>query len=499
MKTVFVAVNSSYVHTNPAVRSLAAAAEGRAAFLEYNINQDQHDVLRALLEQKADAYLFSCYIWNIAFVLRVAEDLKRAQSQVKIALGGPEVSFCAQSMLCYPFVDYVLCGEGEEMIGAFLRQMKTDNKEVTDGVLYRSAGSICGNDRYQVVRDLDSLPLPFSAEGDIYDENRIYYYESSRGCPFSCAYCLSGAACFPSGVREKSLERVKREIDCFVERGVRLVKFVDRTFNANGKRANEILEYVIHQTHNTSFHFEVALDLMDGRMLALLKEAPQGKIQLEAGVQSTNVQTLELVIRTMDVEKLKKNAREIMGAGNIHLHLDLIAGLPGEGLARFGRSFNEIYELYPDALQLGFLKILHGSVLEEKCEELGIVARSYPPYEVIRTRELKAEELLYLKGIEALLNRYYNTGRARTAFDYLTKSGKLAPFELYEKLFGFCRASGQEGRPVSARNQFVLLIEFAKKELATDDQKEFFMRLRADYIRTKIKGIMPEELRLESE
>ncbi|WP_270463999.1 B12-binding domain-containing radical SAM protein [Christensenella intestinihominis] len=489
MRALLVAVNSSYVHTNPAVRSLSAASA--VPFMEFNINQDSHDILRSILSYQAEIVAFSCYIWNIGHVLRIAEDLKKSRPGVIVIMGGPEASFCAEDMLESRYADYVVCGEAEESLKELLGGIERGNAGNIRGVLYREAGQLAGNGEYRLVNNMQLLPGPFSA-GDRYDGNKIYYYESSRGCPFSCAYCMSGS--LGGTVREKPLDQVKREINEFVERDVKLVKFTDRTFNANRARAREIVRFVLKKTGNTCFHFEVALDLMDEEMLSLLRCAPEGKIQLEAGVQTTNTRTLEAVMRRMDLEKLKRNARAILEQGNIHLHLDLIAGLPYEGLNSFRTSFNDIYELYPDALQLGFLKLLPGTGLRRKAEKYGIIYRSYAPYEVIRTNDISAEELLFLKGVEGLLNRYYNTGRARHGLDYLTKNQILEPFELYERLYAFCEQEDYASRPLSAKNQFVALIEYAKKYLTATVQEAFFAALRKDYDQTKIKGQIPEEL-----
>lgn len=490
MKTILIAVNSSYVHTNPAVRSLCAAVGGNLSFAEYNINQDPHDVLRDILEQNAEVIGFSCYIWNIAYVLRLAEDVALAMPRIRIVLGGPEATFRAEELLRRHLIDYVMCGEGEERLAGFLLELETGSEVKTKGVLFLKNGELAGDGSDQRA-DVEKLPPPFSA-GDAYDENRIYYYESSRGCPYSCAYCLSGA--MGGAVREKPLIQVQQEIDLFLERGVKLVKFTDRTFNANPFRAKEIFRFLLGKQGETTFHFEVALDLMDAEMIELLKSAPQGKIQLEAGVQTTNGRSLEVVSRKMEIEAVKKNAAALLAEGNIHLHLDLIAGLPYEGLERFRRSFDEIYGLYADALQLGFLKLLPGTSLRRDAGKYGIIYRNYAPYEVLATNDITAQQLLFLKEIEGLLNRYYNTGRARTAFDFLTKNGILGPFELYEKLSGFCKQRGYAARPVGARNQFVLLIEFASETLDLTQKEAFFRALRTDYDRAKIKGKIPEEI-----
>ena len=339
MKTLLVAVNSSYVHTNPAVRSLSAI--NSVPFAEFNINQDSHNILRSILSYRAEIVAFSCYIWNIEHVLRLAEDLKKARPGIIVIMGGPEASFHAKEILesRHGYVDYVVCGEAEESLRELLGEIGRGDVIQTPGVLYQENGKCTGDQSYRIVNNMNLLPGPFAAE-DEYDENKLYYYESSRGCPFACAYCMSGS--LGGTVREKSLDRVKHELMAFARKEAKLVKFTDRTFNANRTRAKEIIRFAVEETGDTCFHFEVALDLMDEEMVSLLRSAPAGKIQLEAGVQTTNPHTLEAVMRRMDLDKLKRNAEAIREQGNIHLHLDLIAGLPYEGLDSFRNSFNEI-------------------------------------------------------------------------------------------------------------------------------------------------------------
>ncbi|MEA4852880.1 MAG: DUF4080 domain-containing protein [Christensenella sp.] len=499
MKALLVAVNSSFVHTNPAVRSLTAAVRKncskaiRAEYAEYTINQHTHDVLRDILSRDPEIVCFSCYIWNIDFVLKMAQDIKKSAPNTKILLGGPEVSFDGPAcMEKYPFVDYLFSGEAEDVFPMFMECTAAEKPSGLDNVLYRENGKICGGSSYHIMVDVADLPAPFALEEDIYDANRIYYYESTRGCPFSCEYCLSGA--IRGAVREKSVDQVKKEIKRYTRRDVSLVKFTDRTFNANLPRAKQIWNYIINETGDTLFHFEVGLDLLDEEALALLCSAPKGKIQLEAGVQSCNGKTLHTVIRKTNLDSLAKNAARILDAGNIHLHLDLIAGLPYEGMESFGESFNRIYLLFPDALQLGFLKLLPGTPLRKKAAQYGIVFREYPPYEVLRTHDMTPENLLYLKGIEELLNRYYNTGRAKKALRYLVEEHIYKPFALYCDLCDYCMENGFLTRPVSARNQFEVLIGFAEKYLQDRELKEFLRCLQDDYMRAKIKGIMPEKI-----
>ena len=485
-KILFIAVNSSYVHTCPAVRNLAVVCGGE--WREFNINQQQPDVLGEIYKLKPQIAAFSCYIWNITYVLKLAGDLKKILPDVIIMLGGPEVSFNAREIMqANAFVDVVFCGEAEETV-LFIDKIG-HGANMPPGILYRENGRLTGSCDYAVTKDISCVPRPF--ENYSYDETKIFYYESSRGCPFNCAYCLSGAAV---PVREKPLEIVFADILSFIDRGAKLLKFTDRTFNANAARAAEIIRYVIELNTSCTFHFEVGLDLMDDHFVDLLLKAPNGRIQLEAGVQTCNAQTLAAVARKQDLEALEANAKKIIDGGNIDLHLDLIAGLPYEDMASFEESFDRIISLYPHYLQLGFLKLLRGSRLREEAAQRGIVYRDYPPYEVLYTREISAEELLTLKGIEELLNRYYNTGRALNALSYLFKNKIVKPFAYFLNLYGYCDKNGFVKRPVSAAAQFEILLDHAKITLKAADYTAFVEHLSIDYQNAKIKGRAPQEL-----
>jgi len=492
MKVLLVSMNSAYVHTNSAAVSLAAFAMQHKtphdlAVIDFNINQHMHHVLEAILNEKPDLTAFSCYIWNMGQVMRLAEDLKRVRPHIQIMLGGPEVSFDAkQVMEEHPFIDFVLCGEGEEAFAAFL----CGGQEVP-GLLWREQNRVCGNSQYNTVKDLSILPMPFAPPAQAkHDPNKLFYYEASRGCPYHCAYCLAGVE---TAVREKPLETVLADIDEFVRREIPLVKLADRTFNCNKKRAYAIWEHIINHGGRTRFHFEVALDLLDKPLLDLLETAPPGRIQLEAGVQSCNERTLEAVVRKTNLARLMKNGETLIAVGNIPLHLDLIAGLPYEGMESFAQSFDQVFNLFPDRLQLGFLKVLKGSALREMCAAYGIKYRSYPPYEVLETADMSAENLLTLKGVEELLNRYYNTGRAKRALRFLLDAG-ISPFGYFMAFLEYCRQNGFDIRPVSAQNQFLLMMDFSKNFLEASQYQSFLAYLKADYLDTKIKGRMPDEL-----
>lgn len=491
MKTVLIGVNSSYVHTNLAIRSLAASLKETDFVLkEFNINQHMHHVLEELLREKPDVAAFSCYIWNISFVLRLAEDIKMLIPNIKIVLGGPEVSFeTKQLMEQFSFIDYVIQGEGEEVLERFLDCLNKERELDIKGILHRKNHQILGDAQYLHVKDITKIAKPFALLQEEYNSNKIYYYESSRGCPYRCAYCLSGVE--GGGLREKPVKQVMEELDIFVGRGVRLVKFTDRTFNANRKRAYAIWDYILNQTENTCFHFEVGLDLLDTELLELLKKMPSGKIQLEAGIQSCNERTLEAVCRKTDIEKALGFAKQLIEIKNIPLHLDLIAGLPMEGLASFGDSFNQVFLLFPNRLQLGFLKLLKGSALREQLDEYGIVHRKYPPYEVLFTNDISAAELLALKNVEELLNRYYNTGRVLRALRYLVEQCGIAPFKFFWQFYLYCEAEGSMTRPVSVQAQFELLTNFCSTLLDKEQYENFIEQAYADYVSIKAKGKVP--------
>ncbi len=482
MNILLVAVNSGYVHTNPAVRTLAKVIG--APFCEFHVNRQIQDVVRTIYYKQPEVIGFSCYIWNIEYVLKLAKDIKTIMPNVRIFFGGPEISPVAVDLMKeHDFIDACFCGEGEESLLKWVQTNKFPKEAV-----YKENGEIKGSGVFGCVSDLDSIPFYLADEN--YDNTKIYYYESTRGCPFSCEYCLSG---LEGSVREKSLDKVFAEIDICIKKQMRLLKFTDRTFNANAKRAKQILRHIIDANTDTCFHFEVALDLVDVEMAEMLKSAPKGRIQLEAGVQTLNKETLKAVSRKTNIERIKSVASEILENDNIHLHLDLIAGLPKEDIASFEKSFNEVYSWYPHMLQLGFLKLIKGSALQRKSEEYGIKFRHYPPYEVLETNELSADDLFLIKGVEEVLDRYFNTGRARRGIDYLTKNEIVEPFKYYAGLYAHWEEKGYTNRPLSGTDQFRAIIEYTQKIV---DKKEFdiFVEcLKIDYATAKVKGKFPLE------
>jgi len=492
MKTLIIALNSKFIHSALAPWYLKASCGpdcGQVLVLERTVNENQDKVLSSIYLHKPDVAAFSCYIWNIRYVLDLASSLKKLLPATTIVLGGPEVSYCAAEMLRdYPFVDFVLAGEGEISFPGLLSLLakRYDNRgtdemsgsndrsggiscvpagiDSIEGIVYRSGSGIT-EARPAVVKDLDSLKSPYTEEMISSLSNKIVYFEASRGCPFSCSYCLSSAT---AGTRFFSFERVCSELDKLVKSGVKQIKFVDRTFNANPERAKGIVRYILElnqqltggETAVCNFHFEVGADLFDDEFIGLLSGAPQGLIQLEAGVQSTNEEALAAVCRKTDVGKLLSNIEKIRRNGNIHVHADLIAGLPYEDFRSFGKSFSDVYSVKPHHLQLGFLKFLKGTKLRDEAEYYGYRFCDHAPYEILAGHDISAEELIRLKGIEELLERYYNSGRFMYSLDYMIRSFFNSPFEFFERFYVYNRDNGHLELPSSVRDLYLILYSF---------------------------------------
>lgn len=458
------AVNAKYIHSNLAVYSLKAYAAQfgyPAEIREYTINQPFGDILKDLYQSQPGLLCFSCYIWNKTWIDGLARELHKLLPETQIWVGGPEVTYCAREYLeSCPAVNGIMRGEGE---GAFLKLARHFQEDVPDegldaicGLTFRQDDSIRETpDREPLC--MDELPFPYAHLQDF--ENRIIYYESSRGCPFSCSYCLSS---LDRKLRFRSLELVKKELQFFIDRKVPQVKFVDRTFNCDRARALEIWRFLVEQDQGvTNFHFEIGADLLDAEELTCLKSMRPGLIQLEIGVQSTNPDTIREIRRKTDFEKIKRNVAQIQQGKNIHQHLDLIAGLPYEGYESFARSFDQVYAMRPQQLQLGFLKVLKGSRMEQMAPEYGCVYMDREPYEVLKTNWLSYEELLDLKEVEAMVEIYYNSGQFQHTLPLLEKLFP-SPFEFYQKLGAFYDKKGYSQISHSRLRRYDILLEFLK-------------------------------------
>ena len=465
MKILLAAVNSKFIHSNPAVRLLKAYAgempDGvRILIREFTINQFEEEVLARLYREHPDVILFSCYIWNWSFIRGLFEDLKKILPGTQIWLGGPEVSFDPEDILNrHPNVEGILLGEGE----AVFRSLVLDYFAGGQKNLSRIRG-LCIRSPHPVrtepapLLSMDEVPFIYDEETLSELDHRILYYETSRGCPFGCSYCLSSTE---KTVRLRSLDKVFRELQFFLDHKIPQVKFVDRTFNIDHAHTMGILRYLTeHDNGVTNFHFEIAGDLLTEEELTLMSGMRPGLIQLEIGVQSTNPDTLRSIRRKTDLNRLKEHVERILEMGNIHLHLDLIAGLPFEGYQSFAKSFNDVYAMRPTQLQLGFLKVLKGSPLEEEAEKWKILHRTDPPYEVLQSGWLDYEEILKLKRIEEMVELYYNSSQFTRTIRAL-EADFDTPFSMYEKLANYYEAEGCVLNSPSREYRYLILLDFA--------------------------------------
>lgn len=492
MKILLAACNAKYIHSNLAVYNLKSCSgeySSRVVVKEYTINQIRDDILKDIYLEQPDVICFSCYIWNISFVRELVPDLKKILPQVEFWAGGPEVSYDAVEFLKKnPAFFGVMVGEGEETfheLAGYYIERKPETLSEIRGVAFRDENK----DRnivhtgWRELMDLSKVPFAYSNLTEF--KNRIIYYESSRGCPFSCSYCLSS---IDKKLRFRDIELVKKELQFFIDNKVPQVKFVDRTFNCKHDHAMEIWRYITeHDNGITNFHFEISADLLRAEELALMKTMRPGLIQLEIGVQSTNPQTIKAIRRTMDFEKLKRIVEQIHSFGNIHQHLDLIAGLPYEGYDSFHKSFCDVYTLHPEQFQLGFLKVLKGSHMMEMTGEYQILYKDREPYEVLSTAWLTYEEILRLKMVESMVEVYYNSGQFKNTLVFLEKYFD-DPFRMYEALGRFYEKKGYSEISHSRMRRYEILMEFA------GEQKEIPLEALSDvmlldlYLRENLKS-----------
>ena len=475
MKILLAACNAKYIHSNLAVYDLQAYAAKYADHIilkEYTINQQKDDIMRDIYLEHPDVVCVSCYIWNISFVKELMADLTKILPDADFWAGGPEVSYDAEKFLAEnPEFTGVMVGEGEEtfleLSGHYIEQSPADLKDIT-GVCYRDGEKIVHNGWRQIM-DLSSIPFIYKDLADF--KNRIIYYESSRGCPFSCSYCLSS---IDKKLRFRDTEMVKKELQFFIDNKVPQVKFVDRTFNCKHDHAMAIWKYINeHDNGVTNFHFEISADLLREEELQEMSTMRPGLIQLEIGVQSTNPDTIKAIHRTMDFEKLKGIVNRIHSFGNIHQHLDLIAGLPYEDYDSFRKSFNDVYALKPQQLQLGFLKVLKGSHMMEMCQEYEIVYKTREPYEVLSTKWLDYDHVLKLKNVENMVEVYYNSGQFQNTLEYLEGFFPDA-FSIYERLGRFYMEKGYGDVSHTRMRRYEILLEFLENvpEISMDKVKD---------------------------
>lgn len=488
MKILLAACNAKYIHSNLAVYNLRAyAGEYREHIIlkEYTINQQKDEILRDIYLEKPDIICFSCYIWNVSFVKEIAEDLKKILPDSVFWAGGPEVSFDAEDFLKKnPGFFGVMVGEGEETFRELCR-FYVDNKgnlEEIPGIAFYSGGKIRHNG-WREIMDLSKVPFAYENMEDF--RNKIVYYESSRGCPFSCSYCLSSV---DKKLRFRNLDLVKKELQFFIDRKVPQVKFVDRTFNCKHSHAMEIWKYILeHDNGITNFHFEISADLLKEEELSLMEKMRPGLIQLEIGVQSTNSETIKAIRRTMDFERLSEIVNKVRSFGNIHQHLDLIAGLPYENYDSFRNSFNQVYALKPEQLQLGFLKVLKGSLMKEMAKEYGILHKEREPYEILSTKWLSYGEILKLKTVESMVEVYYNSGQFQNTLNYMEVFFEDA-FSMYEELGKFYEGKGYHSISHSRMRRYEILLEFLGQRQEISREKAVDAMLLDLYLRENLKS-----------
>ena len=447
MKVLLAAINAKYIHSNLGIYSLKTygekmlkewglAEQAEISLAEYTINHQMEQILQDIYKRKPDVIGFSCYIWNISYVKMILADIKKVLPDVKIWAGGPEVSYHGEAFLKEePAVDLVMMGEGEITFAHFLKALlEGEDLKQVPGLMVRNADGTFTDTGFRQVMDMSQIPFPYAFMDMKELEHRIIYYESSRGCPFSCAYCLSS---IDKKLRFRSLDLVLPELEWFLQAKVPQVKFVDRTFNCKKSHAMAIWQYIRdHDNGVTNFHFEIAADLLDKDELDLLSTMRPGLVQLEIGVQSTNEKTLETIRRKTDIEEIRQITATINSWHNIHQHLDLIVGLPWEDLKRFKQSFNDVYEMEPEQLQLGFLKVLKGSYMEELIPDCDLLYSAAPPYEVLCTKWLSYGDVLELKDIEEMTEVHYNSRQFTCTLKELEKEFDT-PYEMFSFMAGY--------------------------------------------------------------
>ncbi|EOU1109010.1 B12-binding domain-containing radical SAM protein [Clostridium perfringens] len=491
MKILLTAINSKYIHSNLAVRYLKAFTKDldfQGDIKEFSINDRVENILEGIIEEKPDVVAFSCYIWNMEFVNRLAELIKLVDPNIEILYGGPEVSYEGKEFLENHEGEYVIVGEGEKTFREFVLYKLGEGKiEDIKGLNYKRDGKVFENPKRPEM-DMNELVFPYTYEEDI--NNKIVYYEASRGCPFKCKYCLSSVM---HGVRFLDVERVKKELKYFMERGLKLVKFVDRTFNCNREYTVELLKYLSEQDTETRFHFEVAADLLTEEQIEILNNAPRGRFQLEVGVQTTNNEVLHNINRYITYENIKEKVLKVAAGKNVMQHLDLIAGLPGEDLESFKKSFNDVHDIRPDEIQLGFLKLLKGSSMREEAKKWGIVYSPYAPYEIIRSKDISYEELLLLKKVEAMVDKYYNSCKFNNVIKFFLNIYEK-PFDFYYDLAIFFEEKGNFKRSIGNVEYYKILLDFYLEKIGGKDEGLFKEVLKFDYLCFNKKRWLPDFL-----
>ncbi len=501
MKALITTLNSKFIHSSLSIRYLKSHCKNYIKDItvqEYTINQNVDFIAGEIFKQKADVIAFSCYIWNIKNILEIAKILKIVNPNLIIILGGPEVSFdCEKILKKYDFINFIIYGEGEETFKELLIKLNKGFKEFNDirGIAYRDIKhqKIIKNPLRPLICNLDTINTPFNDNLDVY-KNKIVYYESSRGCPFNCKFCLSSTI---SGVRFFSLERVKKDLSLLISAGVKQVKFVDRTFNSKKDYALEIMKYLIEETKKSksliNFHFEVTAHLLHKDILDFLETVPEGLFQFEIGIQSTNPKTIKAINRTTNIDKISQVVKKIKSYKNIHQHLDLIAGLPYEDYNTFRKSFNDVYNMDGDKLQLGFLKLLKGSELRTNKDDFGYKFADTPPYEVLENSYISYDEILRLKIIEELVEGYGNKAAFRNTIKFIITNFYNSPIDFYEEFSIYWESKEYHIRHHSEKGLYKKIFEFYNDKVSIN-MEVFTEILKFDFLYNSNNSNLPNYL-----
>ena len=504
MKTLLAAIHSKFIHSGLALWYLKAACDSvdcEVEVAEYTVNDLSESVFESIYSRKPDCIGFSCYVWNIAYILRLASDIKKALPNVIIILGGPEVSFDLVKILdANPFIDIVMAGECEFTLKKVLHEIVSNGSgyDLSDipGTAFRNVNGIKFDTGYQMVSDLDLLPTPYTDEMlSASQDKALIYIEASRGCPFSCSYCLSSAF---EGVRCFSINRVMNDLRKIIKAGFKQIKFVDRTINCNADRFAEIAGRIRDLDTDAVFHFEAGGDLFNESHLDLLKTMPHGRIQLEIGIQSLNRKALESIGRKSDSDRLFSNIKQLMDNGNINVHLDLIAGLPFDTVSDFEKSFNMTYELKPHQLQLGFLKLLPGTKMRKHSEEHFYLYRDYAPYEVISNKYISVDDLIELKDISGLVNTYYNSGRFTGVLDSVIKGHFKTPIEFYKEFNACNHRNSIEFSRMSLQDAYKALLEYLMTFISLSEMSGVREAMILDFLSSNSSRTLPDVLKNET-
>lgn len=486
MKVLLTALNSKFVHSNLAVRYLKAFTKDlpyEGVIKEFSINDREENILKEIIKENPDVVAFSTYIWNVEMVERLANLIKLVNSDIEILYGGPEVSYDSRVFLEKFQGEYVIEGEGEKTYREFV-EYKLGLKELKDirGLHYKAEEKVISNSSRPLM-PMDELAFPYEEDEDL--NNKIVYYEGSRGCPFNCKYCLSSTT---HGVRFNTIERVLSELKFFIDKEVRLVKFVDRTFNCNHKYSMAIWEFLINQDTKTQFHFEISADILKDEELELLKGAPEGRFQFEVGVQTTNDDVLRNINRFVNFSDIKEKVVELLSIKNIKQHLDLIAGLPGEDYKSFINSFNDVHSIRPEEIQLGFLKLLKGSSMREEANKYGMTYSPYPPYEILKTDKISYLEILKLKKVEEVVDKYYNSQKFNNILKFFYDRYET-PFKFFYALGDFFEKKGYFNRNIGNTEYYKVFLDF-NMEILNGDESYLKDIIKYDYLSfNKRRGI----------